>query len=153
MSIGSALAGTVNLVPRSALERSKPLYSLGVSLLMRDRERSFHPTAGPRREATSKVTPEINFSAVVPLSSRFGFTLSASTFKTYAPLPLLTATRRGANGATNGGTLPDTTPDRAYLTDFAVRDRVAFIGRSTPAGVWRWRRAAAALPPRRIAVR
>lgn len=132
-TIGSALAGSVNLVPRSALERSKPSYNVGVSLLMRDRERSFHRTAGPRREGTSKVTPEINFSAVVPLSPRFGFTLSASTFQTYAPLPLLTATRRGVNGATNGGTLPDTTSDRAYLTDFAVTDRVAFIGRSTAA--------------------
>ena len=132
-TVGSALAGSVNLVPRSALERAKPSYNVGASLLMRDRERSFRRTAGPRREGTAKVQPELNFAAVVPLTPRFGFTLSASTSTTYAPLPLLTATRRGVNGATNGGTLPDTTPDRAYLTDFAVRDRVAFIGRSTAA--------------------
>jgi iron complex outermembrane receptor protein len=130
---GSALAGSVNLVPRSALERTRPVFNAGVSLIMRDRERSLRRTAGPRREATAKAAPELNFSAVVPLSPRVGFTFSASRSSTYAPLPLLTMTRRGVNGATNGGAFPDTTPDNAYLTDFAVRDRVAFIGRSTAA--------------------
>ncbi|MDP3071945.1 MAG: TonB-dependent receptor [Opitutaceae bacterium] len=131
---GSALAGSVNFVPRSALERSKPSYNVTASLLMRDRERSFARTAGPRREPTRKITSELNLSAVVPLTPRFGFTLSASTFETYAPNHLLQRTWRGANAATNGGTLPDTTPDRPYLTDFAIRDRVAFIRRSTAAG-------------------
>ncbi len=131
---GSALAGSVNLVPRSALERSKPIYNFSAALIMRDRERSLRRTAGPRREDTRKIAPELNFSAVVPLTPRVGFTLSASTSRTYAPYPLLQNTRRGGNAATNGGTLPDTTPDRPYLSDFALRDRVAFIGRSTAAG-------------------
>jgi TonB-dependent receptor len=131
---GSALAGSVNLVPRSALERSKPVYNVSASLLMRDQERSFSRTAGPRRDPTRKITTEINFSAVVPVSPRFGFTLSASTFETYGPNSFMQRTWRGANAATNGGTLPDTTPDRPYLTDFAIRDRVAFIRRSTAAG-------------------
>ena len=131
---GSALAGSVNFVPRSALERTKPVYNVTASLLMRDRERSFDKTGGPRRAGSRKATGELNFAAVVPLSARFGFTFSASTFETYAPNDFLQRTWRGANAITNGVTLPDTTPDRPYLTDFAIRDRVAFIRRSTAAG-------------------
>jgi iron complex outermembrane receptor protein len=130
---GSALGGSVNLVPRSALERARPVYNFSAGLIMRDRERSFSKTPGPRRDGTSKINPELNLSAVVPLTSRVGFTLSASTSRTYAPFPLLQNTRRGSNAATNGVAFPDTTPEVPYLTDFAIRDRVAFIGRSTAA--------------------
>ncbi len=131
---GSALAGSVNLVPRSALERSKPSYNVSTSLLMRDRERSFAETGGPRRAGSRKVTGEVNVAAVVPLSPKFGFTFSASTFETYAPNDFMQRTWRGAGTATNGGAFPDTTPDRPYLTEFLLRDRVAFIRRSTAAG-------------------
>lgn len=130
---GSALAGSINLVPRSALERSKPTYTLSAAMLMRDRERSFARTAGPRRESTRKITPELNFSAVVPLTPRIGFTLSGTHFSTYAPYPLIQTTWRGVGAATNGGTLPDTTPANPYLSDFGVRDRVAFIRRTNGA--------------------
>ncbi|MBL9209312.1 MAG: TonB-dependent receptor [Opitutaceae bacterium] len=131
---GSALAGSVNFVPRSALERSKPSYNVTASLLMRDRERSLDKTGGPRRAGTRKVTGELNFAAVVPLSPKFGFTFSASTFETYAPNDFMQRTWRGAGAVTNGAAFPDTTPDRPYLTEFALRDRVAFIRRSTAAG-------------------
>jgi TonB-dependent receptor len=130
---GSALAGSVNLVPRSALERTRPIYNVSAAVMMRDRERSLRKTPGPRREGTRKLGPDLNFSAVVPLSRRFGFTLSASTSSTFAPNPFLQNTWAGVGAATNGNTLPDTTPDRPYLTTYAVRDRIAFIGRTTGA--------------------
>ncbi|MBL9200797.1 MAG: carboxypeptidase regulatory-like domain-containing protein, partial [Opitutaceae bacterium] len=130
---GSALAGAINLVPRSALERTRPIYNLSGAVMMRGSERSLRRTPGPRREDTRKLGPDLNFSAVVPLSARFGFTVSASTSSTYAPNPFLQNTWSGAGAATNGNTLPDTTPDRPYLTTYAVRDRIAFIGRTTAA--------------------
>src|SRR4029079_7157687 len=130
---GSALAGAINLVPRSALERSRPIYNVSAAMVFRGDEFSWKKTPGPRREPTRKIGPDLNFSAVVPLNSRFGFTLAASKSATFAPNPFLQTTWRGTGAATNGGTLPDTTPDRPYLSDFALRDRVAFIGRTTAA--------------------
>ena len=122
---GSALAGTVNLVPRSAFERSRPVYNVSLAMLMRDHDRSFGQTPGPQHEPQGKVKPEVMLSAVVPLSSRLGFTLSASTSGIYTPQDFIQTTWRGVSAATNNGTLPDTTPDKPYLTDFAVRDRTA----------------------------
>ena len=46
---GSALAGMVNMVPRSAFERARPTYSLSAAINMRDNDRSFNRTPGPRR--------------------------------------------------------------------------------------------------------
>jgi TonB-dependent receptor len=122
---GSALAGTVNLVPRSAFERSRPVYNVSLGVLLRDNDRTFRKTPGPQHEPRRKVNPEVMLSAVVPLSPRLGFTLSASTSGIYTPQDFVQTTWRGVGGATNGGTLPHTTPDRPYLTDFLVRDRTA----------------------------
>jgi iron complex outermembrane recepter protein len=130
-SSGAALAGSVNLVPRGAFERSKPVYHYTVALLMRDRNRSFSKSPGSQREPTRTVFPSIDLAAVVPLNERFGFTVSASTFAAYIPQAFSQNTWRGASAATNGTTLPDTTPDRPYLTDYAVRDGAALQQRST----------------------
>lgn len=126
-SPGNALAGSVNMVPRSAFERSKPSYSASVFLMMKDGEKDWDKTPGPLHEPMRKITPGYNFSAVVPVNKRFGFTLSHNYADQYSYEDVATMTWRGAGNATtvaanatNG--LPDTTPDNPYLTDFAVRD-------------------------------
>lgn len=119
---GSALAGTINMVPRKAFERSKPVYTASASLLMRDTDLNLGKTVGPRRERTHKVRPGFDFSAVVPVSRNFGFTLSAATSPMYTPLALTEATWRGASAPTDGVNFPDTTGGNPYLTTFAVRD-------------------------------
>jgi TonB-dependent receptor len=127
-SPGSALAGSVNLVPRSAFERSKPLFTFSTVLAMRDNARDFHRSVGPRSNPTRKVLPGFDFSYVAPVNDRFGFSLSASAAKTYSPRDFMTNTWRGADTGTNGGTLPDTTADKPYLSDYLYRD--GFIART-----------------------
>jgi outer membrane receptor for ferrienterochelin and colicin len=78
-SQGSALAGSVNMTPRSSLERARPSYQGSVFVMLRDDARDFHRTPGPRRDPTRKVHPGFEFSAVVPVNKRFGFTVSASS--------------------------------------------------------------------------
>jgi len=130
-SPGSALAGSVNLVPRSAFERSKPIFNGSVYLAARDSTIEGR-TPGPARTPTWKVRPGFEFSWVVPVNKRFGFTVSAGASTQYVEGPLLQNTWRGGGSATNGTTLPDTTPDRPYLSDFLVRiesklaDRTSF---------------------------
>ncbi|MEO6244279.1 MAG: carboxypeptidase regulatory-like domain-containing protein, partial [Opitutaceae bacterium] len=80
---GSSLAGSVNMVPRSAFERSRPIYSGSVFLTLKDGDRHFNKTPGPLNRETRKVTPGYNFSAVVPVNKRFGFTLSTNHVDQY----------------------------------------------------------------------
>jgi TonB-dependent receptor len=130
-SSGAALAGSVNLVPRSAFERSKPVYNYQVALTMRDSARNFGKSATSKRAPARTINPSIDLSAIVPVDSRFGFTVSASSFSAYLPQAFAQATWRGAGAVTNGNAFPDTTADRPYLSDYAVRDGSALQQRKT----------------------
>ncbi len=126
-STGSALAGSVNMVPRSAFERSRPIHTASVFLTLKDGDRSFHKTPGPLNKPTRKVTPGFNFSSVVPVNRKFGFTLSGNHVDQYSYEDVATSTWRGNGQATSVAATalngrPDTTPDKPYLTDFALRD-------------------------------
>ncbi len=130
---GSALAGSVNMVPRSAFERTRPVFNGSVYLAARDSSLEGR-TKGPSRRDTPtwKIRPGFEFSWIVPVNKRFGFTVSAGASTQYVEGPLLTNTWRGSGTATNGTTFPDTTPDRPYRSDFLVRieskiaDRTSF---------------------------
>jgi len=117
-SPGSALAGSVNLVPLSAFERSRPTFNARVYLGLRDDVPDFNRTPGPDRNSTRKVHPGFNFTYVAPVNSRFGFTLSGGAARQYVRVESIGNTWSGAGSATNGTTLPDTTPDRPYLSGF-----------------------------------
>jgi len=83
-STGSALAGSVNMVPRSAFERSRPIHTASVFLTLKDGDRHFNKTAGPLNQPTRKVTPGFNFSSVVPVNKKFGFTISGNHVDQYS---------------------------------------------------------------------
>jgi iron complex outermembrane recepter protein len=132
-SPGMSLAGTVNFVPRSAFERSKPSYSYNVQWMFKDAERAFHKTPGPRwGEWTRKVNPGFDVSAIVPVNKTFGFSMSAGYSLQYTPQPAAGLQWRGVGAATNqlatatpsgtGTWYPDTTPDNPYATNFNWRD-------------------------------
>lgn len=121
-SQGAALAGSVNMVPRSAFERAKPVFNWNAYLLMRDNARDFHKTPGPQRRETRKVHPGFDFTYIRPVNRSFGFTISAGTSKNYLNQDFTQNTWRGAGAATNGTAFPHTTPDRPYLTSYLVRD-------------------------------
>ena len=137
-SPGSALAGGVNMVPRGAFERSRPVFNGSVYLMFRDAEKSLHKTPGPIRDKTYKIHPGLDFSYVVPVNKRFGFTLSGGHSSQYTMQDYAQNTWRGAGNATsapaaNGtpGALPDTTPDKPYLTNFSVRDGTKLTNRDS----------------------
>ncbi len=135
-SPGSALAGGVNMVPRGAFERARPQFSGNAYFLFRDAEKSLRKTPGPIREATHKIHPGFDFSWVVPVNKRFGFTLSGGYTSQYTPQDYFANTWRGAGNATtvaanatNG--YPATTPDRPYLSNFSIRDGTKVTTRSS----------------------
>jgi TonB-dependent receptor len=126
-SSGSALAGSINLVPLSAFDRAKPQYSLTASLSMRDEARSLDRTPGPLQRPTHKIRPGFEFTGIVPVNKRFGFTVSASASTLYRVQDLSQNTWRGGGSPTNGNALPDTTPDNPYLSDYSFRDGGAMV--------------------------
>jgi iron complex outermembrane receptor protein len=130
-SPGAALAGSVNMVPRSAFERPRAELSGSVFLMMRDNDRDFSKSPGPTHEPRRKVHPGFDFAYSMPVNRRFGFTLSANHSKQFSPQDFVLLGWRGASLATNGAALPNTAPDRPYLTDFSVRDDLKETGRTS----------------------
>ena len=118
---GAALAGSVNMIPRSAFERSRPVFNGSAYVMMRDHRKELHATPVPREDRRSKVYPGFDFSWVVPVNKRFGFTLSGGRTRQFAGQDSVTNTWRGGGTVTNGTTFPHTTPDQPYLSSFAVR--------------------------------
>ncbi len=121
-SQGSALAGSVNMVPRSSFERSRPVFNASAYLLMRDNARDFKKVPGPKPSATRNVHPGFDFSYVAPVSKSFGFTLSGGVSTNYSPQDQSLLTWRGAGAATNGVAFPNTTPDKPYLSQYQIQD-------------------------------
>jgi TonB-dependent receptor len=129
-SPGAALAGSVNMIPRSAFDYARPRFSYSAFMMMRDNDRHlFSKTPGPRWVRTRKVHPGFDFSYIKPVNDRFGFTLTGASTKQYTEEERTANTWRGVGSATNGITAttaatqyPDTTPDKPYLTDYVVED-------------------------------
>jgi TonB-dependent receptor len=121
-SPGSALAGSVNMVPRSAFEYSRPRFNYDVFLMMRDNDRHiFSKTPGPRWVRTRKAHPGFSFSYINPINDRFGFTITGADTKQYTEEERTANTWIGA-GAPSTANLPDTTPDKPYLSSYVVED-------------------------------
>jgi iron complex outermembrane recepter protein len=120
-SQGMALAGSVNVVPRSSFGRSRPVFNYSVYMNMRDDDRDFHKTPGPRAEPTRKVHPGFDFSWIYPVNKRLGFSLSAGSSTIYTAQRVSALQWRGVAVPTNGGTFPNTTVDRPYLSQYIVR--------------------------------
>ena len=110
-SEGSALAGSVNMVPRSSFERTRPAYSISTFVSMLNNGRDLQQESEFR-----KFYPGIDFSAVVPVSRKFGYTVSGGHSIRMTDTPVIQNTWRGVNSATNGAAFPHTSFDQPYLS-------------------------------------
>ncbi len=115
-SEGAALAGSVNLVPRSAFERTRPSLSLSTYVSLLNNGRDFGQESNFR-----KVHPGFDLSWVMPVNKRFGFVVSAGSSVRMTDTPVIQNVWRGANAATNGGTFPHTVPGQPYLSSFVTQ--------------------------------
>ena len=115
-SPGMALAGSVNVVPRSAFERSKPIFNGNAFVLFRPDEASLGKTPGPGKHPTRKINPGFNFSYLAPVNERWGYTLSGGTSRQYLNVEFARPTWRGVGTVTNGTTYVDTTVDQPYFS-------------------------------------
>jgi TonB-dependent receptor len=129
-SQGAALAGTVNMVPRSAFERARPVLNASAFLVMRSTEPDFKKTPGPRTSPSRKIDPGFDFSYVAPVNQRFGFTLSGGTATNFSPEPLSQTGWRGSS-LPFAANFPTSTPDQPYLTNYTYRDATKVTTRNS----------------------
>jgi len=120
-SQGAALAGSVNMVPRSSFERAKPIFNFSTYFMMRDNAKDWDKTPAPRKP-TRKIHPGMDFSYVAPVNDRFGYTLSGGFNRQYSGEPQSQNTWRGTQAATNGVEFPHTSFDQPYLSTYLVRN-------------------------------
>jgi TonB-dependent receptor len=139
-SPGSALAGSINMVPRGAFDRARPALNANVYVMMKDNERTLRKTPGPMQDAMHHVVPGFDFSWIVPVNQRFGFTLTGGNSTLITPLEYVSNIWRGVASGTstpagsNPGAFPDTPIGQPYLSEFQVR-MGGKISRRSSAGV------------------
>jgi iron complex outermembrane receptor protein len=110
-SEGAALAGSVNLVPRSAFERTRPVFNASTFVSLLNNGRDIH-----RDSPFRKVHPGLDFSWVVPVNKRFGFTISGGGSVRMTDTPVIQNVWRGGGTATNGAAYPHTPIGQPYLS-------------------------------------
>jgi iron complex outermembrane recepter protein len=80
----NAVGGSVNMVSRSAFERSKPLFTYRTYINWNADQGFFEKTSGgPSRESSVHTNPSFDFSYIRPVNKNFGFTVSAYYSDTY----------------------------------------------------------------------
>jgi hypothetical protein len=83
-SPANAVGGSINMVSRSAFERSKPLFSYRAYLNWNTDQGFFERTKeGPSRESQNHTNPSFDFSYIRPVNKNFGFTLTGSHSDAY----------------------------------------------------------------------
>lgn len=117
----NAIGGTVNLVSKSAFERTRPQYIVKAYAAFREGELKFKETPGPLAGRSHPVQPNYELSAIVPLTANFGISVSGlnsrvitnsqSTNRAWVP-----------HGLAVDANFPATPADRPYLGRYTLAD-------------------------------
>jgi iron complex outermembrane recepter protein len=121
-SDGSALAGSVNMVPRSSFERTRPAFSGSTYFSMLNNGHDLRQNSSFR-----KFHPGFDFSWVAPVNKTFGYTLSAGHSIRQTDTPVVQNVWRGGGTATNGAAFPNTPFGQPYLSSIVAQA----VGRKT----------------------
>ena len=132
-SPASAIGGSVNLVSKSAFERRRPLYSFKIYASFPQDDFSFKKQPGPFGEKSYWYQPNLEFSAIVPVSRRFGFTISGIDTRTVNNGPGTTQDWVPHQLAQSANYIA-TTPDKPYLARWRVQERPKLTRREQISG-------------------
>lgn len=122
-SPASAIGGSVNLVQRSAFERSRPELLVKTYLTARSDELHISKSPGPGRKPTRKIHPAAEINYVAPVNQRFGFTLAALLSRSYSNQDQFIQNWLPSSGPVpNNGLFAPTTYDKPFATQFQIFD-------------------------------
>ncbi len=134
----AAIGGSVNLVSRSAFERSRPSYTYRTYVSFRGGDFSWSKEPGPFQNAEYPWEPNLELSAIVPVTKNFGFTFSGLMARTRNNGPGLTQDWV-PNVAAQSANFPATTPNNPYLVRFRLQERPKLTLRNTASASVDWR--------------
>lgn len=137
-SPASAIGGSVNLISKSAFERSKPLYTFKVYASFPEDDFSFKKQPGPFGEKKHWYQPNLEFSAIVPVNRRFGFTVNGISTRTINNGPGTTQDWVPHQLAQSANYIA-TTPDAPYLARWRVQERPKLTRREQISATADWR--------------
>ena len=126
----NAIGGSVNLISRSSFERSRPSYMIKSHLSFRGDDFSLRQEPGPFQHKEYIFLPNLELSAVVPLSRDFGFTASGLASRTYNNGPGIVQ-NWVPTGIAQSANFPATTPDQPYLARYRLQERPKLTARNT----------------------
>lgn len=129
-SPANAIGGSVNLISRSAFERSRPQYTAKAHLSFRGDDFSLHKEPGPFEHKEYVFLPNLELSAVVPVTRNFGFTASALASRTFNNGPGITQDWVPTVAAQSAN-FPATTPDKPYLARYRLQERPKITKRNS----------------------
>ena len=113
----NALGGSVNLVPRSAFERSRPSLNYRAFLSANGDDKEFSKTRGPTNEASRKVKPGFDLVYTAPVTKNFGYTLSLLESNIFYPQH-----RDQPNWGPSTGAQTGSSPEHPILRSYQVQD-------------------------------
>lgn len=117
----SAIGGTVNLVSKSAFERTRPLYTVKAYAAFREGEFGLRKTPGPLAGKSYPVQPNFEVSAIVPLSANFGVSVSGLNSRVITNSQA-TSQAWVPHGLASDANFPATTADKPYLARYTLAD-------------------------------
>ena len=134
----NAIGGSVNLISRSAFERSRPQFTFKTHLSFRGPDFSLQKEPGPFQHKEYVFLPNLEFGAVVPVTRNFGFTASALATRTFNNGPGIVQdwVPTVAAQSTN---FPATTPDKPYLARYRLQERPKITERNSLSFSADWR--------------
>ena len=115
-SDGAALAGSVNMVPRSSFERSRPAFNVSTYYSILNNGRDIQQSS-----PFKKFHPALDFSWIAPVNKNFGYTISGGFSTRMTDMEQISNVWRGGGTATNGGAFPNTPFDQPYLSSITVQ--------------------------------
>ncbi|MBP7142303.1 MAG: TonB-dependent receptor plug domain-containing protein, partial [Opitutaceae bacterium] len=133
-SPADALGGAINLVSRSAFERSRPVFNYRAYTSVNSTQFSLNKTPGPKREPTRKVTPGMDFTYIRPVSKNFGFAVNGLYSEQFNP-----QFRSQRQWASAGLSVANVPPDNPYLARWLVQDAPKFTRRYSIGSTIDWR--------------
>ena len=127
-SPANAIGGTVNLVSRSAFERRNPEYTFKTYLSFKGGDFSLSKKPNPFAKETYPFEPNVELSAIVPVTKNFGFTVSG----------LVTRALNNGQGSLMTWA-PTTNPDVYNLTAYRLQERPKITVRDSIGFTTDWR--------------
>lgn len=118
-SPANSMGGTVNVVNKSAFDRSRPIFTYRLSAIANSNWLSLKEYPGGQPQSTGRrVLPGVDFSYIAPISKTFGITVNGFYTQRYSGTQMSQPIWRPGNGASNFGTA-----DNPFLNGHTVNDQ------------------------------